>query len=154
LPTADILKRRLFWIVARTCFALYRRFPLFGSLRASIATIQRSEQFLIILRNDGRGVSLPGGIARWKETEEETLRREVFEETGLRITSQELRLHFDSTADVPCHVAVFEAQAIGELKGSWEGSPQWMTVAELAPRILPSQRPVLELMNKMSTSTA
>jgi 8-oxo-dGTP pyrophosphatase MutT (NUDIX family) len=149
LQTIEILKRRVFWVVARTCLALYSRFPVFGSLRASIAIIHREGRFLVIQRNDGRGVSLPGGIARRKEAEEETLRREVLEETGLRIIGQELRLRFHSTADVPCDVCVYEARVTGELKSSWEGSPQWMTVAEIEPRILESQRPVLELMKKM-----
>jgi len=149
LPSLEHLRRCLFWIVARTCFALYRRFPLFGTLRASNAIIRRNQQFLVIERNDGRGLSLPGGIANWKEAEEETLRREVLEETGLRVTGQELCMRYHSTADVPCDISVFEVQATGELKNSWEGSPQWMTVAELEPRILKGQRPVLELLRKI-----
>jgi 8-oxo-dGTP pyrophosphatase MutT (NUDIX family) len=148
----EILKRRVFWVVARTGLFLYRRFPIFGYLRASIAIIYRDGRFLMIQRNDGRGVSLPGGIASRKESEEETLRREVFEETGLNVTSLDLRFRFDSTADVPCHVAVFEVQVEGELKDSWEGSPQWMTLAELEPRILKSQRAVLEWMRNFGTA--
>jgi 8-oxo-dGTP pyrophosphatase MutT (NUDIX family) len=147
LQILEILKRRVFWIVARTCLVLYSWFPVFGSLRASLAVIRRDGRFLVIQRNDGRGVSLPGGIAKRKEAEEDTMRREVFEETGLRVTAHELRLRFHTTADVPCDVAVFEAQAEGDLKHSWEGSPQWMTVAEIEPRILKSQRPVLQLMH-------
>jgi 8-oxo-dGTP pyrophosphatase MutT (NUDIX family) len=149
----EILKRRVFWIVARSCLVLYTWFPIFGSLRASLAVIHRSGRFLVIQRNDGRGVSLPGGIAKRKEAEEGTLHREVLEETGLRVTSHKLRLRFHTTADVPCDVAVFEAQAEGELKSSWEGSPQWMTVAEIKPRILESQRPVLELLSNMVAAT-
>lgn len=144
----------MFWVVARTGLALYRRFPLFGTLRASLALIQRNQQFLVIERNDGRGLCLPGGIAGWKEAEVETLRREVREETGLRVTGQELRMQYRSTADVPCDNSVFEVQADGELKGSWEGSPCWMTVAQIEPRILPSQRPVMELLRKMGSPAA
>jgi 8-oxo-dGTP pyrophosphatase MutT (NUDIX family) len=153
LPTLENLRRLLFWVVARTCFALYRWFPLFGTLRASIAIIQRGQQFLVIERNDGRGLSLPGGLAGWKEAAEETLRREVLEETGLRVTGQELRMQYHSTADVPCDVSVFEAQATGELKNSWEGSPQWLTMAELEPEMLTSQRPVLELLRKICAAS-
>jgi ADP-ribose pyrophosphatase/8-oxo-dGTP diphosphatase len=147
----DTLKRRVFWIFARTRFALYRWFPVFGTLRASIAIIRRGETFLVIQRNDGRGISLPGGISDWKEAEENTLRREVLEETGLNVTGQELRLRYRSTADVPCIISVFEAEASGDLKDSWEGSPRWMTAPELAPRLMKSQRPVLELLDKIST---
>jgi 8-oxo-dGTP pyrophosphatase MutT (NUDIX family) len=140
------LKRRVFWIVARTCFTLYRWFPVFGTLRASIGVIRRGQTILVIERNDGRGLSLPGGIAGRKETEEETLRREVLEETGLTVSGVELKLRYRSTADIPCSISVFEVEASGELKNSWEGSPRWMTVAELAPRLLESQRPTLELL--------
>ena len=138
--------------MARTCLTLYRWFPVFGSLRASIAIIHRNREFLLIQRNDGRGLSLPGGFASWKESEEDTLRREVWEETGLRVTGQELRMRYHSTGDVPCSVSVFEVQATGELKDSWEGSPRWMTIGEFEPQMLKSQRPVLELLSRMSAA--
>jgi 8-oxo-dGTP pyrophosphatase MutT (NUDIX family) len=142
------LKRRLFWVIARTCITLYGWFPLFGTLRASIGIIRRGQTFLVIQRSDGRGVSLPGGLAGWREADEDTLRREVLEETGLSVTGGKLRLRYGSTADVPCSISVFEVEASGDLKNSWEGSPQWMTASELEPRLLQSQRPVLELMKK------
>lgn len=146
------LKRRLFWIVSRTSFTLYRWFPLFGALRASIGIIHRERKILVIQRNDGRGFSLPGGLASWKEAEETTLRREVREETGLAVTRMELRMRYPSTADVPCTISVFEFEADGELKDSWEGSPRWMTPAEFGPRLLESQRPVLDLLRKISAA--
>ncbi len=144
------LKRRLFWIVARTCFALYRWFPLFGSLRASIGIIRRGQTFLVIQRNDGRGFSLPGGISGRNEAEIDTLRREVLEETGLAVTGETLRMRYHSTAEVPCDIAVFEVEASGKLKDSWEGSPRWMTIPELEPRLMNGQRPVLDLLRKIS----
>jgi 8-oxo-dGTP pyrophosphatase MutT (NUDIX family) len=144
------LKRRLFWIVARTSFTLYRWFPLFGTLRASIGIIRHGATILVIERNDGRGLSLPGGIANRRETEEETLRREVLEETGLTVSGEELKMHYLSTVDIRCSISVFEVEASGELKNSWEGSPRWMTVAELAPRLLESQRPTLELLTALT----
>jgi 8-oxo-dGTP pyrophosphatase MutT (NUDIX family) len=144
------LKRRLFWVIARTSITLYGWFPLFGTLRASIGIIRRGQTFLVIQRNDGRGVSLPGGLAGWRERDEDTLRREVLEETGLRVTGGKLRLRYGSTSDVPCTISVFEVDARGELRNSWEGSPQWMTASELELKLLESQRPVLELMKKSS----
>ncbi len=146
MPIRETLKRRLFWIVARTGLALYRSFPVFGSLRASIAIIRHNQEFLVIDRNDGRGFSLPGGIAGWKESEEEALRREVLEETGLRVTVQKLCSQYHSSDDVPCNISVYEVQAEGELKSSWEGSPVWATLIELESRILKSQRPVLRML--------
>ena len=148
------MKRAGFFIVARTCFVLYRWFPLFGSLRASIAIIDRDGKILIIQRSDGRGLSLPGGIARRKEPEEMTLRREVREETGLEVTEAEFRLRYHSTADVPAYISVFVVKACGEVKDSWEGSPRWMTPKEIEPRLMESQRPVLELLKKIAENDA
>ncbi len=132
------------------CFALYRWFPLFGSLRASIAIIYREGKFLVIQRNDGRGVSLPGGIASRGEGEEVTVRREVLEETGMRVTCAGERMRYNSTADVPCDITVFRAEAEGELKESWEGSPCWLSFEEIETRMLESQRPVLKLMREIA----
>ena len=129
------VKRRVFWVIARTCFAAYRHFPLFGTLRASIGII---------------GLCLPGGISNRNEAEIETLRREVLEETGLTVMAQELKLKYFSDADVPCNISVFEVQASGEVRNSWEGSPQWNTVAEVEARLMPSQQPVLELLKAMA----
>ena len=148
----DDLKRRLFFIFARTCFMLYGWFPLFGTLRAAIGIIHRDEKILMIHRNDGRGLSLPGGISKWRETAEQTLAREILEETGLSVTGKELKLKYYSDADVPCNISVFAVQASGELKNSWEGSPQWMTATEIEPGLLPSQRPVLELLKQATAN--
>ena len=153
-PLVSSLKRATFWIVARTCFALYRWFPVFGSLRASIAIIPREGKILIIHRADGRGLSLPGGIARRNEPEEAALHREVLEETGLTITHAEFRLRYHSAADVPCHISVYEAKATGEARDSWEGSPSWMVPKEIEPRLVKSQRPLLELMKKIAETDA
>jgi ADP-ribose pyrophosphatase YjhB (NUDIX family) len=151
LPTAlDEFKRRFFWVIARSCFMLYRHFPLFGTLRAAIGIVQHENKFLVIRRNDGRGLSLPGGISKWRETAEQTLGREILEETGLSVTGKELKLEYYSDADVPCNISVFAVQASGELKNSWEGSPQWMTATEIETSMLPSQRRVLELLKQMS----
>jgi 8-oxo-dGTP diphosphatase len=147
---AQTLKRRAFFVVARVCFGLYRTFPLFGPLRASVAVIHREHKILVIQRNDGRGMSLPGGIAGRREAEEVTLRREVREETGLTVTHAELQMTYYTGAEVPCNISVFRAEATGELTESWEGTPRWMTLEDLEPRLIKSQRPVLELMNKIA----
>ena len=143
------LKQRLFWIVARTSFTLYGWFPLFGPLRASIGVIRRGDRVLIISRSDGRGLCLPGGIARKGEPNEEALRREVLEETGLNVDRQEFKLRYFSDAEVPCTISVFEVQARGKLKNSWEGSVHWMKVAEFESGMLESQRPALEVIRKV-----
>jgi 8-oxo-dGTP pyrophosphatase MutT (NUDIX family) len=153
-PYLDTLKRRLFWVVSRVCFAAYHYFPVFGTLRASVGIIRREGKFLIIHRNDGRGLSLPGGISGWREAPEETLRREIAEETGLSVSAQELKVEYYSDAEVPCYLSVFEVTANGEPKDSWEGSPRWTTVAELETNMLPSQRPLLRLLRSMTNASS
>jgi 8-oxo-dGTP pyrophosphatase MutT (NUDIX family) len=145
-------KRRVFWLVARSCFALYRAFPIFGSLRASIAVITRNGKFLVIQRNDGRGVSLPGGIASWRESLDSALHREVREETGLTVDGFDLKKQYHSDADIPCDISVFVVQASGTLKSSWEGTPSWMTIEELQLHLLESQRAALDVMKQTSES--
>jgi 8-oxo-dGTP pyrophosphatase MutT (NUDIX family) len=153
-PFLDTFKRRLFWMVSRVCFPAYHYFPVFGTLRASVGIIQREDKFLVIHRNDGRGLSLPGGISGWREAPEETLRREIAEETGLSVTAQELKVEYFSDAEVPCNLSVFEVTASGDLKDSWEGSPRWTTVAELETNMLPGQRPVLRLLRGMTNGSS
>jgi len=149
----DHLKRRMFWLVSRICFTLYGWLPLFGTLRASLGVIQRDGKFLVIRRNDGRGLCLPGGISGWREAEETTLCREVLEETGLSVSGKELKLKYFCPVDFPCNVSVFEVQVQGEVRDSWEGSPQWMTVAELESHFVESQRPALDVLRKMSSNS-
>jgi ADP-ribose pyrophosphatase YjhB (NUDIX family) len=93
---------------------------------------------------------LPGGISSRGEAEESAVCREVHEETGLEVSSINLAMRYHSSADVPCNISVFLVKASGELRHSWEGQPQWMTVEELEPHLLESQRPTLELMKKLA----
>lgn len=142
----------MFWIVARTCFALYRTFPLFGMLRASIGILQREDKFLVIERADGLGLCLPGGASSWRETEKSTLHREFREETGLVVTCEKLQLTYESRSELPCTVSAYEVHASGEPKGSWEGAVQWTTLEELESRILAGQRPILEILRRLSST--
>jgi 8-oxo-dGTP pyrophosphatase MutT (NUDIX family) len=140
----DALNRRLFWIVSRLAFAVYQVFPVFGTLRSAVGIIRRGSNYLAIDRADGRGLGLPGGLARRRESDEETARREIAEETGLAVTSAKFLFRFPVSDPIPASIAVFRVDAEGDLRGSWEGEPRWVTVAELRSRITKAQRPIIE----------
>jgi len=144
-PTAfQSIKRALFAILSRTGVAVYSRVPIFGLLRASVAVIRDGELVLVIDRSDGRGLSFPGGLSWPWETAEQAMVREVLEETGLRIGKSSLLCEYETSADVPCILSVFEAEAAGELAVSWEGSPRWLPATHIRSRLLPSQKPIVD----------
>ena len=139
-----MFKKKLFWIVSRAALWFYRRAPLFGSLRASIGVVQDARGVLVIRRNDGRGLSFPGGLALPWETDEETLIREIKEETGLNCRAWKLAYRYESHADISTRITVFHVEASGELRASWEGQPEWREVKELHSQILRSQQCVAD----------
>jgi 8-oxo-dGTP pyrophosphatase MutT (NUDIX family) len=141
--TTGLLKS-LFWIVSRGALWCYSHAPVFGSLRASIGIIRNASRVLVIRRNDGRGLSFPGGVAFPWETDEQTLIREIREETGLLCQRVEFAFRYESRADIPARIAVFDVQATGEIRGSWEGTPAWIEIAELREEILSSQQYIVE----------
>jgi 8-oxo-dGTP pyrophosphatase MutT (NUDIX family) len=140
----NVLKKYAFWILSRTGLAVYSRLPLFGPLRVAVGVIRRNDGFLVIERSDGRGLSFPGGIAMPWESTERAMVREFAEETGLNVTRSRLKFSYFSGEDVPVDLAVFEVDAEGELRGSWEGAPRWAHLNELRQRLLRSQRRIVD----------
>ena len=138
------MKKTLFWIVSNIAFGLYKRLPIFGELRASVGVLEREGQYLVIQRNDGRGLSFPGGTAWPFEPEGKTLVREVQEETGLTTERYELLFCYSTDIDAPCRITVFRIEASGSLRESWEGVPQWVGASELRARVARSQLPIVE----------
>jgi 8-oxo-dGTP pyrophosphatase MutT (NUDIX family) len=138
------LSRKAFWVIARSGLAIYSRLPLFGTLNAAIGVLRMEDKFLVIDRNDGRGVSFPGGLKHPWESAEQALIREVREETGLQVTSSVFALRYYSAADIPVNVNVFEIEASGQLRDSWEGLPCWLGADDLRLRLLTSQQRILE----------
>ena len=138
------LKRYLFAIISRVGMATYRRFPVFGSLRASLAVIRDADRILVIDRSDGRGLSFPGGLAFFWETPEQALVREVSEETGLGVKWSAPLFSYYASDELPCTITVFAAEAEGELRDSWEGSPNWLTMNDIRPALIKSQREIVE----------
>ena len=131
-------------MISRSAIAVYSRVPVFGFLRAAVAVLRKGELLLVVDRSDGRGFSFPGGLAFPWETAEQAMRREVLEETGLKIEKSCLLFEYRTSADVPCILTVFEAEASGTLIGSWEGSPVWLSVTAVRRQLLPSQREIID----------
>ncbi|HXE31345.1 MAG TPA: NUDIX domain-containing protein [Terriglobales bacterium] len=121
-----MVSQALFRACSRIVVATYGRFPLFGELRSSIAVLRRGERYLLQQRADGLGWAFPGGMSWFWETEEQTLRREVKEETGLEITRLRREFVYHDRHYLPSRIAVFACEASGEPRGSWEGEPRWM----------------------------
>jgi 8-oxo-dGTP pyrophosphatase MutT (NUDIX family) len=140
---------RVFWLISRVAIFLYRHFPVFGPIPGSIAIIRRDGGFLVVKRNDGFGFGFPGGIAMPWESAEQALRREVLEETGLKIASVELRFEFNDSSLYPARTTVFEAAVEGNLRNSWEGTVAIVTLSELEPGVIRSQRPVVEYLKHL-----
>ena len=138
------LGKYTFWVLSRAGLAIYSRFPVFGTLRVALGVVRNHNRFLAIERSDGRGVSFPGGLAMPWEDIEKAAEREILEETGLRVTKSVLKLHYFDSREIPVDLSVFEVEAEGELRASWEGTPRWLEVAELRQRVLPSQRRIVE----------
>ena len=78
------------------------------------------------------------------EMPEQAMKREVSEETGLRVNHSTQLFEYRNSADVPVTLAVFAVEAEGELKDSWEGSPCWLPFTDIRPRLLPSQREIVD----------
>jgi 8-oxo-dGTP pyrophosphatase MutT (NUDIX family) len=72
------------------------------------------------------------------------MRREVSEETGLQVHRSAPLFEYRNSSEVPVILAVFAAEAEGELKDSWEGSPRWLPFTGIRPRLLPSQKEIVD----------
>ena len=78
------------------------------------------------------------------ETAEQAMKREVSEETGLQVQGCTPLFEYRSSVEVPVILAVFAAEAEGELVDSWEGSPRWLPFTEIRARLLPSQKEIVD----------
>jgi len=79
----------------------------------------------------------------WEGTEQ-AMAREFVEETGMNVIRSRLKFSYFSSVEVPVNLSVFEVEAEGQLRPSWEGAPLWLTASAIHPRLLPSQKRILE----------
>jgi 8-oxo-dGTP pyrophosphatase MutT (NUDIX family) len=139
-----VLKEYVFLILSRTGLAVYSRLPIFGRLRVAVGVARRNDQFLVIERSDRRGLSFPGGIAMPWEGTEQAMAREFTEETGMNVIRSQLKFSYFSSVEVPVNLSVYEVEAEGQLRPSWEGAPLWLPASAIRPRLLPSQKRIME----------
>jgi 8-oxo-dGTP pyrophosphatase MutT (NUDIX family) len=144
------LKPRLFWLISRAAHVTYARLPIFGALRGAVAIIRRDHGYVMVERSDGYGLAFPGGMSPPWEKPETTVRREVTEETGLQVAGVDFKFDFHSSQPFATHTYVFEVDATGELKRSWEGVPQVVRLSEMKGRLMISQQPMLEYLLSQS----
>ena len=78
------------------------------------------------------------------ETAEEAVKREILEETGLQVRHSTLLFEYRNSEEVTVVLAVFAVEAEGELKDSWEGIPRWLPFTDIRPRLLPSQKEIVD----------
>ena len=122
---------------------VYARLAWWGLLaprleRAPLLVVQavvRSEAgVLLCVRSDLRGWELPGGNPEPGEAPEDALRREVREETGIRIALERQVGDYVRTGFRPHRARVWLCRAAG---GSEMPSPETLRVAWFPPEVLP-----------------
>jgi len=99
------------------------------------AIVLREASLLALLRHDGH-YALPGGAMRYGETCDETLRRELREETGAEITIDGLVGVYSAPApgrNLRAVVMVYRCRWAdgGTIKASYEGQPVWLALDSL-----------------------
>ena len=113
-----------------------------------------SEQgVLLALRRELQGWELPGGAARSGETDEEALRRELHEETGLEVHVDSLSGTYVRTGFRPHTARVFRCSVSGGALRPSKETPRvaWFPTDALPSTLLPWFRgPLLDALHESS----
>jgi 8-oxo-dGTP diphosphatase len=101
--------------------------------------IEHDGKFLLIDRSDGLGYTIPGGIVRYKETLEQCVVREAYEETGYNVKLTGLVGIYSAPKRDPrlraVSIAYKGAIVDGTERGSGEGKTCWHVPAEVFGRM-------------------
>lgn len=104
------------------------RIPPFPS---TCALIKKDGKVLVIDLNYEKGYSIPGGGIEVGENAEDAMIREVYEETGLKVTGYTYEgSYFGVSHGMNFFSTMFSADVQGKLKGSKEGTPKWVPLKE------------------------
>jgi 8-oxo-dGTP diphosphatase len=117
-------------------------FFTFGSISPLLGAgiiVEQDGKVLLIDRADGQGYSMPGGIVRARESVEQCVLRETYEETGYKVQITGLLGVYSGPGRDPR----FQAVAIsykgilvaGSLRASGEGQPCWLAPADVFGRM-------------------
>ncbi len=100
------------------------------------AIIEKDKKLCAVKLSYKNGYALPGGMLESEESFESALKREVFEETGLKIRSVSYFNEYAFNIEYPTINIVFTAKAIGKIKPSHEGIPEWIHPKDLLPKLV------------------
>lgn len=100
------------------------------------AIIRNKNKILVIKLTYKSGYGLPGGVLQKNETFEEGVRREVFEETGLTISSLEYFGSYEYNHEYPSVNITYLVKIKGNLRDSKEGKPEWIEPKEIVDQLV------------------
>ena len=126
-------------------FLMAGNLPPFGCV---CVIVEKEKQFLVVEQTNG-SVVFPGGFMRWRESPEQTLRREGQEETGLLIHALDMIGYYPHAAksidQMSTLTLVYRGEVVsGTLKKSMEGHPRWIATDELPGKLAPEYHRIFE----------
>ncbi len=100
---------------------------LMPTLCSAGAIIEKDGKILLLELTYMKGYGLPGGFLESDESAEDAVDREVFEETGLKVTAKKFLWSIpEKRAGIPTLGFIFAVDVTGEERGSEEGSLIWL----------------------------